>query len=274
MAAELPLDRLVLRAASVADDLGFVALGDLAATSEGIDSRVIGGHMVQLHVYRWGFGAELYRETQDVDLGVPLTAVEDPSIVERLMALGYARLAGNRFSRQIDDISVGDDTADSHQAVIDLLVPAYTSRPSKTGLIGQHLVTTEVPGLAEAFRRPAVAVELELTRMNNAVLSARVVIPDELAALVLKVMAWRTRGAPKDAVDIWRCSEVALAAGSYFTELNGKTGDTVRRDLQRAVERRHGQFMDEITSFRRLSPNAGDALHTRLRAVVDRLLKG
>lgn len=48
MAAGTPLTRIALSAVSVADDLGYVALADLAQTFEGLaeDYRVIGGHMV------------------------------------------------------------------------------------------------------------------------------------------------------------------------------------------------------------------------------------
>jgi hypothetical protein len=274
VAAEPPIERLALRATSIADDLGFVALIDLAKALKDTESRVIGGHMVQLHVYRWGLGMELYRETQDADLGVPLMAAQDPSLVERLLAMGYKRLAGNRFGRPMDDIPVRGDTSESFDAVIDVLVPAYTSRPRSTRRIGKHLVTTEVPGLAEAFRRPAVVANLELTRMNGAVDTTCVIIPDELSALILKVMAWRARGAAKDAVDIWRCSEIALAAGVNAGELTGKTGAMVREELQRGVERREGLLMNRIVAYRRLSAEAGDVLHTRLRAVVSRLLGG
>lgn len=42
-------------------------------------------------------------------------------------------------------------------AAVDLLVPAYTSRARQTLKIGD-VVTTEVPGLADAMRRPGVAV--------------------------------------------------------------------------------------------------------------------
>jgi hypothetical protein len=50
MAAGTPLTRLTLGAASVADDLGYVALSDLARALGDIpaDFRVIGGHMVTM----------------------------------------------------------------------------------------------------------------------------------------------------------------------------------------------------------------------------------
>jgi hypothetical protein len=271
MAAELPLQDLTLRANSLADDLGFVALADLAHVLADVESRVIGGHMVQLHVYRWGLGSDLYRATQDADLGVPLMAAQDPSLVTRLEDLGYERLAGNRFGRVLDDIPVTGVDDDDRRAVIDILVPAYTSRPRHTRRIGNHLVTTEVPGLAEAFRRPPVRVGLELVRLNGEVLKTAVVIPDERSALILKVMAWRTRAEPKDAVDVWRCCEVAVLARVHLSDRAGKTGETVVQELQRDVERRDGRLVTSIVESRRLSASAGDALHTRLRALVNRI---
>ena len=66
--ATVPLDRLLLSCGSVAEHLGFVALNDVATAMEGEDGRIIGGHMVTLHVFRWGL--DLFRATQDADLGV------------------------------------------------------------------------------------------------------------------------------------------------------------------------------------------------------------
>jgi hypothetical protein len=72
MAADPPLTTLVLSAASVADDLGYVALADLAHALGEVtaDYRIIGGDMVTVLAARWQLGAGLYRETGDVDLGV------------------------------------------------------------------------------------------------------------------------------------------------------------------------------------------------------------
>jgi hypothetical protein len=73
MAARTPLTRPTLGAASVADDLGYVALSDLARAIGNVtdDYRVIGGHMVSVLAARWQLGHEFYRETGDVDLGIP-----------------------------------------------------------------------------------------------------------------------------------------------------------------------------------------------------------
>ncbi len=73
MAPATPLDRLLLVATSVADDVGYVALSDL---SQAVGSEppgnycVIGGHMVTALVARWQLGSDLYRETGDTDVGV------------------------------------------------------------------------------------------------------------------------------------------------------------------------------------------------------------
>ena len=83
MAAGTPLNRLVLVARSVADDLGYAALADVARALEGVteDYRIIGGHMVTMLAARWQLGAELYRETGDVDLGVPPVVARDSGVV-------------------------------------------------------------------------------------------------------------------------------------------------------------------------------------------------
>lgn len=109
MAADATLSRLVLVAASVADDLGYVALADLSRVVGEVttDYRVIGGHMVTVLAARWRLGAELYRETGDVDLGVPPVVPRDHRIVGRLTDLGYQQVAGNRFAREISDIPAG-----------------------------------------------------------------------------------------------------------------------------------------------------------------------
>jgi hypothetical protein len=85
MAADPPLSHLVLAAASVADDLGFVALADLrtALGEETGDYRIIGGHMVTTLAARWQLGAGLYRETGDADLGISPVVVRDRDVVGR-----------------------------------------------------------------------------------------------------------------------------------------------------------------------------------------------
>ena len=74
MDIKLPLQKLKLIATSQTDDLSFVVLKDVAhvvTEQKLVDCvRLIGGHMVTLHVHRWNLGKNLYRETVDADLGI------------------------------------------------------------------------------------------------------------------------------------------------------------------------------------------------------------
>ena len=194
--ARPPLNRLVLSAGSVADDVGFVALRDLGRVVAGDNYRIIGGHMVMMLVARWALGPDLYRQTQDTDLGVPPTAVANPAIIHRLTALGYERRAGNRFARPMSDIPIWliGAEAPKPEAVVDILVPSYTSRLRQNRRFGDHLVTTEVPGLASALQNPAIEMSLELHRLNGDLLDVEVSVADEVSALVLKAHATTVRG--------------------------------------------------------------------------------
>ena len=219
MAAGTPLTRLTLGAASVTDDLGYVALSDLARALGDIaaDCRVIGGHMVTVLAARWRLGHELYRETGDVDLGIPPIVARDHHVVGRLKDLDYTQVAGNRFARGLSDIPVkmkGKDDSPRPEAFIDVLVPAYTSRAREKVQVGEDLFTTEVPGLQLALARAPVTITLELRRLNGAILECELpFLTDEVSALVLKSLATTVRSKDTDIADIWRCLEIAFAAG-------------------------------------------------------------
>ena len=145
------VSRLVLPATSLADDVGFVALSDVAELFGAQPYRVIGGHMVTLLVARWGLGADLYRATGDTDLGVPPVVVREPGLIDALVDRGYRRIEGNRFSRELTDLPRLDldRPAGERSATVDVLIPAYTSRPRSDRVFGSHLVTTEVPGVGD-----------------------------------------------------------------------------------------------------------------------------
>jgi len=185
MAAEPPLTQLVLAATSVADDLGFVALTDLSRALHGDGGdryRIIGGHMLTALVARWGLGGDLYRETGDTDLGVPPVLVRELDLIDRLVALGYEQVAGDRFARTMTDLPVrlvGTDEP-TRRAIIDVLIPAYTSRPRSNRKVGEALVATEVPGLATALQRPAITMDLRMLRLDRSMLTATLSFCDEV----------------------------------------------------------------------------------------------
>jgi len=260
--ATVPLNDLVLGAASVADDLGFVALADVASACEGTEALIIGGHMVQLHVYRWGLGAELYRQTQDADLGMGRLAAKDPGVTDRLRDIGYRRTAGNVFERDVHDIPVAAPDGRSHRAVVEVLVPAYTSRARRSLRLGDHLTTTEVPRLAEALKRPAVTCQLRLTRLNNQVLETTTSLPDEVSALVLKVLVPGQRLEDRDALDIWRCTEVLIAAGVH----------PKHRAIPGPVGRRRGCTAHPHAGHCRPFDRSGPCLRSDIPALADTLM--
>ncbi|MFY9932729.1 MAG: hypothetical protein WAK82_32480 [Streptosporangiaceae bacterium] len=277
MAAGTPLTRLTFGAASVADDLGYVALSDLARALGDIaaDFRVIGGHMVTVLAARWRLGHELYRETGDVDLGITPIVVRDHHVVGRLKDLDYTQVAGNRFARGLSDIPVKiKDREDSPrpEAFIDVLVPAYTSRARENVQVAEDLFTTEVPGLQLALARPPVTIALELHRLNATILQCELPFPDEVSALVLKSLATTVRSKDTDIADIWRCLEIAFAAGlgpADFTRGVHAQSTEVIRSL---FSSRRGAPVAALAAGQRLSAKATDARLTRIHALITHVL--
>jgi hypothetical protein len=273
MAAQPPLTRVVLGATSVADDLGYVALSDLADVLGESTYRIIGGHMVTALVARWQLGAELYRETGDTDLGVPPVVVREEGVIARLIERGYERVEGNRFARPIDDVPVSVRGAEGpRSAIVDVLVPSYRTRARSNHRVSDDLVTTEVPGLALALKREPVLLRMELHRLNGEKLDAQVTFPDEVAALTLKAFASQVRDKPTDVVDLWRCLEIAYAAGADAASLaTGEAAEAVR--IVRALfDRRDGVGMSALVDEQRLSAMAADERFTRIRALIHRAL--
>ncbi len=277
MAAGTPLTRLELGASSVADDLGFVALSDVSGALSDIakEYRVIGGHMVTTLAARWQLGASLYRETGDVDLGIPPVVARDQRLVSRLKKSDYQQVAGNRFARGLSDIPAGlasENDPAQREALIDVLVPAYTSRARENVQVGEDLFTTEVPGLQLALARPPVMIALKLRRLNGQVLPCELPFADELSALILKSLATRVRSRDTDITDIWRCLEIAFAAGLGPADFTGRLRVEGAAQVRELFDSRLGPAMAALGAEQRLSRLAGDERFTRIKALVARVL--
>ena len=273
MAARPPLTHVVLAATSVADDLGYVALSDLADVLGASTYRIIGGHMVTALVARWQLGAELYRETGDTDLGVPPVVVREEGVIGRLLERGYQRVEGNRFARPIDDVPVTVRGAETQRsAIVDVLVPSYRTRARSNHRVSDDLVTTEVPGLALALQREPVLLRMELHRLNGEKLDAGVAFPDEVAALTLKAFASQVRNKPTDIVDLWRCLEVAYAAGTDPAAFTDGEAAEAARIVRALFDRRNGDGMSVLEEEQRLSGAAADERFTRVRALIQRVM--
>ncbi len=268
---------LALGASSVADDLGYVALNDLAGALEDISEeyRVIGGHMVTMLAARWQLGAGLYRETGDVDLGIPPIVVRDQRVAGRLKDISYLQVAGNRFARELSDIPAGmtgRSDAPNLEALIDILVPAFTSRARENVQVGEELFTTEVLGLQLALARPPVTIALELRRLNGQTLLCELPFADEVSALVLKSLATRVRSKDTDIADVWRCLEIAHAAGLRPSDFTSGIRAESAALIRTLFGSRHGATMTALAAEQRLSSQAADERFTRIRALIARVL--
>jgi hypothetical protein len=273
MATQPPLTRVVLKATSVADDLGYVALADLADVLGASTYRIIGGHMVTALVARWQLGADLYRETGDTDLGVPPVVVREEGVIGRLTARGYEQVEGNRFARPVDDVPVTVRGGEGpRSAVVDVLVPSYRTRARSNHRVSDDLVTTEVPGLALALQREPIVLQMALHRLNGEQLDIDVAFPDEVAALTLKAFASQVRDKPTDIVDLWRCLEVSYAAGTDASAFTQGDAAEAARTIRALFDRRDGAGMTALEGEQRLSKAAGDERFTRIRALIQRVL--
>lgn len=250
--------RVTLASLSAAMDGGFIAIGDVGTAMEEIgateDHRLIGGVAVMLHIQRLGLDLPL-RATGDADFGVPPYLLEQPALVRAIEGLGYEKVVGNRWERRIDQRRV---------AAVDLLIPAYTSRPRHTKRVG-GVVTTEVPGLAVALRRPGTSVDAELRLTTGAICETRIMLPDALATLELKARVRTVRDEERDAQDLWRCLEIAANDG-VTPELVDAEGGAGLRELLYQELGVGGASLSAVS--RGLQDNAAARLRTRIRSLL------
>jgi hypothetical protein len=83
-----------------------------------------------------------------VDFGIPPIVARDHNLVSRLKDLNYRQIAGNRFARGLCDIPAGMKErggSGNPEALIDVLVLAYTRRARENVQVGEDLFTAEVP---------------------------------------------------------------------------------------------------------------------------------
>jgi hypothetical protein len=251
-----------LASLSAAMDGGFTAIADvsaaLGAAGAADQHRLIGGVAVMLHVQRLRLDLPL-RATGDADFGVPPHVLREPTLVRAIEAVGYHKVAGNRWERQLDPRRV---------AAVDLLVPTYTSRARSNVAVGD-VTTTEVPGLAEALRRPGLTVQAELQLTNGDSLSTAIVLPDPVGMLALKSMVRSVRDEARDVADLWRCLEVAAADGVDPTTFDDPSLDDVRHTLWRQLGP-GGSALPLLTNGLQDGPAA--QRRTRVRALLAEVL--
>jgi hypothetical protein len=244
---------LVLASSSRSEDAGFLALADVDAVARqlGADYRLVGGHMVSILVALHGVNDVPHRETNDADLGAEFSVVADQRLIHALADLGYIRpSASNRFVRH-----VGDEL----NAVIDVLAPSYTGKHEPNQQHGS-LVVDEIPGLGYALATAPAMVEIEARLTTGDTVRTTSQPPAPLPATCLKLLAWNSRHAAKDAEDIWRLLAVCHAAGVGPDDW---PDSATPRDALTALKR--FAAIDSI-GLRHLS--ADRATHARIRALA------
>ena len=208
-----------------------------------------------LHIQRLELDLPM-RATGDADFGVLPDVLRRPDLIDAIERLGYRKVFGNRWERQLDQRRV---------AAVDLLVPACRSPARNTIKVG-GIVTTEVPGLAEALRRPGIDVDAELRLTDGTRLRANIVLPDAIAILAMKALVRSVRNERRDADDLWRCLEIAAVEGIKPGDLD--TNPTLR-DLRRVLWRELGPGGAAVTALTNdLQHEAAARLRTRLHALL------
>lgn len=251
--------RTTLVSLSAAMDGSLTAIADVAAAlgkaGARNDHRLIGGVAVMLHIQRLRLDIPL-RATGDADFGVPPHVLRDPHLTSAIEALGYRKVFGNRWERSIDDRRL---------AAVDLLVPAYRTRSRDTVKIGD-VVTTEVPGLAEALRRPAARIDALLRLTDGAERHASINLPDAVGMLTLKAYARTVRDQPTDVEDLWRCLEIAAADGVIPEMFDNEEPLERLRSMLASDLSPTGQPVQRLAASR--SGSGSLQLPTRLRALL------
>lgn len=230
MTGEIRPYRLALISTSRASDAGHLAAFDLASIADelGIEYRLVGGNAVSvLTAVHQVTDLVPDRETADADFGAEPVVIANPDLLARLVAHGYEQEGGNRFRRTVE-------TDERELAlVIDVLAPSYHGRLRTNQQYGE-LYVDEIPGLALAIARPATEVNVEVRLTSGRTIKYHTPLPDVVSALCMKAHSYVGRLAERDAVDIWRLLEVALAAGvTAQTWPRGASATQAARTLHR-----------------------------------------
>jgi hypothetical protein len=113
---------------------------------------------------------------------------------------------------------------------------------------------------------------LELRRLNGNVTQAVLLFADELSALVLKALATQVRRKTTDMTDIWRCLEIAFAAGVVPSDFKRSTRSEVPAIIRSLFAKQDSPGMTALVDERSLSDRAADQQFTRIRALMKRVI--
>jgi hypothetical protein len=248
---------------SNAADLGYRALADVAAASEGVpltDYRIVGGHMVQLLIHAYPTPGATERSTADADAGINEAVAAGQNLHNRLLERGYEASKGNHYIRKCEDGALIE---------VDLLIPHDgVGRPMSRSTHVNGRGFDAIPGLKFALAVTPLLVEVKVFLFGEKVDLAFIVpVPDVEAALILKALAWGSRTTDKDLADISSLMEIAqlhktsLTNWGYADERLAATGQ--RKDAARVLH----QLVD-LAGRGRIKPLRGLSSPARLAALI------
>ncbi|MCX6470462.1 MAG: hypothetical protein NTW76_14265 [Corynebacteriales bacterium] len=213
---------------TVAADQGYRALNDVATIAQGINYRVIGGHMVQLLLHAYPTAKAQVRLTADADAGVERQVAASGDLHLSLVAAGYTAVQGNSYQRRVGDEKLS----------VDLLTEAGADN-SPVELGGRMF--DAAPGLHLALAGEPLRLDVSVSLLSGGSLDFGVHVPDVSEALVLKALAWDVRMAKRDVSDVNTLLEIVAAHGSSLPApwplTDGRVRHGARKDAARALHR-------------------------------------
>lgn len=183
-----------LFAQTATDDAAYVALADLAELlSDHPAARVIGGHAVSLLSAAFPAAGMVDRRTGDADAGIPVELADTGELHTALTDAGYVAVNSNRYVK---------NGSGSPAPTIDLLVPTLRGRFRPERRAGRQF--DAMPGLSLALGDGGIPLNAIAKLREGTELAFTVAVPEVELMVILKTLAWASRGAqgPKDAIDL------------------------------------------------------------------------
>ena len=197
---------LLLQSPSRSFDGAVVALEGMTAAAKdalGREWRLVGGLMTLLSVRVLAPGQPDNRFSADADLGVDVTALGGAPLLAAMEQGGFKKLDGSRLQRVVGDV----------EAHIDVIGAATGGRFDRNVRAGDFVVDV-TPGLQAALALPPRPVSYRAVLTDGSSAGADgVLLPHPIAALAMKVYAWRSLQRPQDADDVAALLRAVSASG-------------------------------------------------------------
>lgn len=238
---------------SNAADAGYMALKDLAEAAQGVNYRVIGGHMVQMLARAFPAPDAIERFTMDADAGIENPVAAGLDLHERLLERGYSAVRGNHYRLGTHELAPR----------IDLLVPGEAGEgQSEHGGRGFDVA----PGLRLALAADPVVISVQALLSTGSRHRFTVLVPTVEAAVVMKTLVRQRRIIDRDIADLYSLLEVAHAhRGAGFPWK--LAGDTAHRGSRLDTARVLYQLVNAIERGQPVTGNSG-VVGFRLAALI------